>query len=384
MSRKKVIFVFYQTKSQANGGVSSLWQLIKSFDKIDPILITNARTKVVEQAEARGFNIQIVPTIDAFTLQAKLYNSFFWSYTLLKVMLENQIQAIHFNDIIALSYGVIVAKFFKRIVFSRKIKIIFNIRDVFEPQQPYTKKWRLVNLCDDIIVLSEHMKSELYERLPLKNKNYWIDHIHAIYSIVDLERFSPVEEVEVEKYKEALAMNPDLTHWAYVATFNTKKNQMGFINALSEELKENAVVIHFVGDINSYTQECMALVKKLELEEKFIFHGYQSRVENFYHAADLTIVPTKREGLARCMIESLAAGRAVVSFDVSSAAEILTDHDCGIVIPQGDYSAFFQAAKRLTRNTAQEREFSKNGRNLANRFFLKTDIVANYQNIYLS
>ncbi|MEQ8476368.1 glycosyltransferase family 4 protein [Fulvivirga sp.] len=384
MNKKKVIFVFYQSKSQANGGINSLWQLIKSFDEIEPILLTNARTSVVEQAEALGYEFKITPTMDSFSLRARIYNVLFWSFTLLKLVSRGNIRAIHFNDIMALSYGVFSAKMTNLFKFKAEFKIIFNIRDVFEPGRLYTKKWKFVNYCDELIVLSEHMKRELYQRLPLNNKEYWRNHIHAIYSIVDLQRFSPANETEKNQLREKLTMDKDHLHWAYVATFNTKKNQLGFIQAMEQDLKAHDVMIHLVGDINEYAQECQLMVEKLGLEAKCIFHGYYKQVEDFYKAADLTIVPTKREGLARCMIESLACGKAVVSFNVSSAEEIIEENKCGIVVPQGVYDSFFQNAYELSNNKELLKKYSENGRNLATQLFSKPEIITSYQNIYLS
>ncbi|MBK6264528.1 glycosyltransferase family 4 protein [Marivirga sp. S37H4] len=384
MVKKVVIFVFYQTKSQANGGVNSLWQLIKSFDAISPILITNARTKVVEEAESLGFEVLITTSRDSFSVFARIFNLFFWSSSILKTVIQHRVSAIHFNDIIALSYGVLVAKVLKVFHFRHKLKLIFNIRDVFEPQLAYTKKWKLVNFCDEIIVLSNSMKEQLYLRLPLKNIKYWQDHMHAIYSIVDLERFCPVGEEKQQDIKHQLSLDPTQLHWAYVATFNTKKNQLGFIKELQEELKTHNVIVHFVGDINTYAHKCQTLVKELGLQDKCVFHGYYSSIEDFYRATDLTIVPTKREGLARCMIESLACKGTVVSFDVSSAEEILIANDCGLVVPQGNYELFFEQAYHLSQNKSQMDRFSKNGRNLANQLFSKQAIVASYQNIYLN
>jgi len=51
------------------------------------------------------------------------------------------------------------------------------------------------------------------------------------------------------------------------------------------------------------------------------------------------------------MIESLACGTPVVSFDVCSAREILVQYNCGRVVPQGDYAGLVRELATLARNT---------------------------------
>ncbi|MEM7380597.1 MAG: glycosyltransferase family 4 protein, partial [Bacteroidota bacterium] len=97
----------------------------------------------------------------------------------------------------------------------------------------------------------------------------------------------------------------------------------------------------------------------------------------------LTVVPTRREGLARCMIESLACGTPVVSFDVTSAREILEGYDCGVVIPQGRYKEMADAILRLLGDIQRYEVLSENGSKLASELFAVRQVINIYESIYL-
>lgn len=82
----------------------------------------------------------------------------------------------------------------------------------------------------------------------------------------------------------------------------------------------------------------MTLTKERGLENVFHFHGFVEDMRVWCQALDLAILVSRREGLARAMIEPLAYGIPVVAFDITSTREILEQHACGIVVPRGDYA----------------------------------------------
>jgi glycosyltransferase involved in cell wall biosynthesis len=84
------------------------------------------------------------------------------------------------------------------------------------------------------------------------------------------------------------------------------------------------------------------------------------------------------------MIESLACGTPVVSFDVCSAREILEDHDCGLVIPNRDYQQLVRAIANLAEEDEQRARFAKNGVALAGRLFDPQAVAAKYEQLYFS
>ncbi len=58
--------------------------------------------------------------------------------------------------------------------------------------------------------------------------------------------------------------------------------------------------------------------------------------EMFYHAADITVLPSLWEGLPNVMLESLASGHPVIASQASNAAGVIQSETNGWVFPTGD------------------------------------------------
>jgi len=364
---KKVLFIFFQTPNKANGGVNSLVEIIANLKQVDPIVLTQSKTRVNERLGEVGVEVILTNKVSGGVSAKDVYSWVRFQFQLIKILLRNDFFAVHVNDFQSLLYSILVLKL-------SGLKVYFNLRGVFAEGIDYGIKWRLVNWCENLIVLSKEMKEQLLKRLPISSSNNNEDFVQSIYSIVDFDRFKPIVK------------NLDITNKRvlYVAAFSTLKNQRAFIHETKKWINRNSVHIDFVGDDNNdYGESCKQLVKELKLNEKITFHGYQKDISHFYHKADVTVVLSKREGLARCMIESLACGTPVVSFDVCSAKEILTDNNCGLVVAQGDYNQVCSHIGKLLGDKERYEQLSKNAVALANNLFNEDDIVSKYERIYL-
>jgi phosphatidylinositol alpha-mannosyltransferase len=73
--------------------------------------------------------------------------------------------------------------------------------------------------------------------------------------------------------------------------------------------------------------------------------------------------------LPRCVIEGLACGAPVVSFDVCSVREILEGHECGRAVNQGDYGNLVTAIAALCDNPDERARLAGRGPEVATRLF---------------
>jgi glycosyltransferase involved in cell wall biosynthesis len=174
----------------------------------------------------------------------------------------------------------------------------------------------------------------------------------------------------------------------YVATVNEKKGQLELLERAGAALRDRLprARLHLVGDFrpdrDEYARRCREAVRRLGLERRVAFHGYRSGVAEWYQACDIVLLASRREGLARCMIESLACGTPVVSFDVCSAREILEEHDCGRVAAQGDYAGLAAALGELAADPALRARLGENGVRAARRLFDPGPVAAAYVRLY--
>lgn len=364
---RQVLFIFCQTEYKANGGINSLFQIITNLKNVTPVVLTQKDSVINDQLKSLGIRIIVMNGIDSSNILSKILSWIKFQFYLSKILVRNNFCAIHINDIQSLLYSIFLCRLFMH-------KVIFNLRGVFEPDKKYGLKWAIINGCSKIIVLSQEMKEQLSKRLPIwffKEKNRFLV---FIYSIVDFTRFNNRSKVHDSKNFKIL----------YSAIFSDLKNQYNFLINSIDWINDNDVEVNFIGDVNNdYGKRCKKLVKDTQISEKVKFHNYQKDVEKFYQEADVTVVASRREGLARCMIESMACGTPVISFDVCSANEILSTHKCGKVVKQGNYEELISELEEFMKSKELRSQYSFNAHNTATQLFSKAHIIAQYEKLYL-
>jgi glycosyltransferase involved in cell wall biosynthesis len=239
------------------------------------------------------------------------------------------------------------------------------------------------------VLLSREMQTEFSRRVGASQTNENGDRqTEFIYSAVDAARFSPVDEQSRLRLRQQLGIPDDCFAIGCVAELAQRKAQLEFIKEgvpLLSQLLPNAKV-YFVGDFapekNEYARSCHDAVRDLGLREVVSFTGHAENVADWYRALDLMVVTSRNEGLARCMIESLACGTPVVSFEVCSAREILESHECGSVVPNGNYEDLARQTTLLATQANTRARMAANGVAAVRQLFNPEAVSAQYERLY--
>jgi glycosyltransferase involved in cell wall biosynthesis len=387
-----VLFAVFQTSNAANGGVESISQIIDRFPE-NRCVVTQLSSKVNERWERSGKKVEV------FDLPYRVGEGFWKSplriklkrmlsycatnWKTLRLIRSQRIDVLHCNDP-APFWHVVPAAVLCR------VPVVLNLRDSNSSHGSATIwKYRLRFLfVDRLLVLSREM-ADLYEALVGRNflRRCGLK-IEFIYSIVDTHRMRPVPEAARQRSRYKLGIAEGEHAIGFVAAFSDKKNQVDFIEKAAGELAKKLpkARVYFIGDFapdeNNYAKLCQGICARKGLDHFLHFPGYCERVEEWYRALDLVVVPTRREGLARCMIEAIASGVPVVSFDVCSAREILSEHDCGVVVPQGDYRSLVDAVVTLLIDPSRRKTLSINGPQVAAQKFSGDEVFDRYLKLY--
>ena len=370
-----VLLIVEQTGAGANGGVESATLLMKNLKNIDVTVVTQAHTPYVDMWRSLGFEVHVWPlpaSGDLFSpLSLVRYVRFIAHVTTLAR--SRRIKAIHCNDIAMLRTAVPAARL-------ANVPLVLTIRDT-PPTEKWRLRWRLLaRAARKIVVLSHDMEVRALAGLRLFGT---APPIEVVYSIVE----PPQREVDRDTVRLKLGIEEHQFAIGYVAAFNEKKAQLDFIrNSVPALAEYGNIQVLFIGDwdpaANEYAKSCFDAVEALGLEAVVRFVGYDDDMGKWYTALDLVVLASRREGLARCMIESIAHGTPVVSFDVSSAREILETHKCGVVIEQGDYSALANAIIDLSKDASTRAELGARGIQASKILFTPEVACAAYSSIY--
>jgi len=130
-----------------------------------------------------------------------------------------------------------------------------------------------------------------------------------------------------------------------VSAFREQKDQPTLIRSL-KNLPENVKLI-LVGD-GILRNDCEALVKKLELEERVFFLGLRMDVSRLLKTADIIVLSSKYEGLSLSSMEGMASGKPFIASDVPGLTEVVKN--AGILFPQGDEEALGKEISDLLAN----------------------------------
>lgn len=401
-----VVFAVFQTGRLANGGVESITQIIERCRQIKPIVITQRETAATQRWRAAGAIVEVWEIADqsdnaspANRLRSAwrgLLSHWRTNQRIYRLLRSLPASILHCNDHRAFWQTAPAAKL-------AGARVIFNIRDIKAPDEAYDWRWRLASrLSDRQLLLSQEMRQQWIDRLQIAAADQ--ARVNAIYSVVDPTQFYPLNfaldpaghaainppNSARSQLRSTLNIPEPAIAIGYIATFSPKKAQLAFLEQAAPQLLQALPDAHlyFIGDFepdrHPYARACLDTVQRLGLERSVTFVGFTSQAARWYQALDLTIVASDHEGLARCMIESLACGTPVISFAVCSAREILDQHQCGAVVPQGDYAALVEAIVQFAQDPALRARWQQSGMQTARRLFQPQPIVEQYEALYLS
>lgn len=391
-NRTEVLFGIFQTGNRSNGGVESATQILERLPDLDRTVFTQKQTPMNERWRAAGCAVRLLTAPDAMTplpssalvrrsarsIRMALTNRHSYSW-----LNGRNHGVLHCNDAAAFWHLAPGARLAKR-------PVVYSVRDTFDtqtPSQAVVKKWRRkFDMTSRIVVLSEEMRDFYVSVLGLEPA--LAAKIDAIPSIVDFARFRPAFPPERAALRGELNLPLDRAVFLYVAAFNEKKGQAAFLSRTADTLRalEDKVLLVFVGDFcpsrSAYAAECQAIAARKGLQGVVRFAGAQDGVERWYRASDAVVIASRNEGLARCMLEGMAAGVPVLSFDVCSAREVLLGSQSGLVLRQGDYSGFARGLTRLAHEPQLREKMGARGAAAAAARYRAPDVAARYLTLY--
>jgi lipopolysaccharide/colanic/teichoic acid biosynthesis glycosyltransferase len=105
------------------------------------------------------------------------------------------------------------------------------------------------------------------------------------------------------------------------------------------------------------------------LTAKFVFTGFRADVARFYHAMDICILPSYREGMPRSIMEAMACGKPVVATDIAGCRDEVVDGETGLLVPVKDSEALADALLKLLRDSALAQRMGRAGQRRARELF---------------
>ena len=201
--------------------------------------------------------------------------------------------------------------------------------------------------------------------------------------------------IDVEKYslpKITKAKN-DPVHIALVGRVVPIKDIKTFVKSIAfVYVKYPQIKVSIIGPLDedeAYYDECVRMVKILDLENIIEFTGKKNVLEE-YPKIDLMALSSISEGQPIVILEAMASGIPFVSTDVGSCKELLIgmseeDKDlgvCGLLVPFGDVQKMGNAILELVQQDEVRRKMGEIAKKRVQIYYNEEDVIKKYNKLY--
>lgn len=184
--------------------------------------------------------------------------------------------------------------------------------------------------------------------------------IEVIYNGVDKDVFSPQADLRKKPYPSVVT----------VARVDPVKDLLTLVKSaaiVKERIPDVRFIVYGSVTVPEYYEECLALRKKLDLEETFIFAGHTNDVPAAYRSGDVIALSSITEAFPYSVVEAMMVGKPVVATDVGGVKEAVGD--CGLVVKPRYPEEFARALIMLLEDPSLRESLSREARERALNYF---------------
>lgn len=191
------------------------------------------------------------------------------------------------------------------------------------------------------------------------------DRIVLVPNGIDVNRFSPATADERRLLRERLGLPPERPLIVFVGFFSTDKQPRVLFDAWMRVIAGGQdATLMFVGatrstyfEVDDSIAPAMAAdAERAGVGDRLRFAGVTHDVPSHLRAADVFVLPSRREGLPVALLEAMACGLPCIASRLAGSTEEIIDHDRnGLLTPPGDDAALAAALSRLLTDDAERR-----------------------------
>ncbi len=252
---------------------------------------------------------------------------------------------------------------------------------------PYQRRWRnrlfialersQARRSDAIISVADAMTAQALAAGVGRKDQYT-----TIYSAMETESFLS-RPAGADEFRASLDLPSDAVLVTQVSRLAELKGHEYILSA-AEKITDPRVHFCFVGDgaLRGWIQ---AQIASRGLTERVHLTGLLSpdTIPAVMHATDILVHCSLREGLARALPQAMLAGRAVVSFDVDGAREVV-DSETGVLLKACDVAGLSLAIETLASQPELRERLGLAGREKCRLMFDHNRMVEQILQVYLT
>lgn len=310
------------------------------------------------------------------------YKTFRQQLEFSRSLTQRRIQIVHSYNFYSNIFSIPAARY-------ARVPCVASIRSLgvyLTPMQCRVQNW-FCRLADIVLVNAEAIRRWMLEQGFPEHK------LRVIRNGVDFARFQGMEDRGALRQELGIPRNAPVV--VMLSRLDSNKGADYFLEA-APQIVNRCPDAHFlvvgegrVFDNNYGLQPDVALSKKLHeralqlgMGERIHFTGMRSDVPDILAMATVSVLPSFSEGISNTLLESMAAGVAVVATNVGGTPEVIRNGHDGLLIPPGNVRPIVDAVSSILENPLLATRLSVQGRERVSKSFTYDNMVRQTENVY--
>jgi glycosyltransferase involved in cell wall biosynthesis len=228
---------------------------------------------------------------------------------------------------------------------------------------------------DRVVAVSAAVKEELVEK-----KNVAPEKIAVIANGVDAAEFDVPESTAA--IRAELGIAADALVVGAVARLHRDKGLDLLLRAVAQLRPRRPALRAMIVGAGPEAESLRRLAAEERIAPIVTFTGYRADARRLMRAADILVVPSRREGQPFALIEAMAARKPVVAANVGGIPEAIVDGVTGLVFPSEDVVALANNLERLLHDAKLRAAMGAAARERVEREFSEAAMVRKTSALY--
>lgn len=334
---------------------------------------------------ANQFTCSLNYDIEIISLNSEYTNTFF-----------------EFNNKIKISHYGIKPEYSKSIIERVKIEKKFtkNIREILESKEYDIIMTFHCTISKAVLDNKKYLKGKVVATEHLNYSNFtFIRKIINILTFRKSDKFVVLTKYDKSLYSRFLKnieVIPNAVPFNTNKISNKNKKRIIAIGRL-EEIKGFEYLIDIFNLVHDKYQDWILTIigcgseqknlekriKEYKLEDRIQILQFTNNVQEELLNSSIYTLTSKSEGFGLVLIEAMECGLPIVSFDIPSSKEIISNLEDGILIPKGDIQEFAKQLSKLMKDYDRRKVYGECAKKNAQRYHMD-NIINQWDNLFKS
>ena len=204
---------------------------------------------------------------------------------------------------------------------------------------------------------------------------------------VDLEKFNPnrfSREIIKEK-KQKLGISEHRKIIGIVGRLVREKGYYDLFEAMSKIVKDFPdVLVLAIGPAEPGKRDAVdtGIVEKFGIKNNVLFLGERTDIDEIYPLMDIFVLPSRREGFPRSVLEASAFARPIIATDIRGCREAVDNGNTGVLVPARNPEKLAEAIIDFLKNPDKAKQMGDNARSKALKEFDEQSVFARLNREY--